>query len=82
MAAVVRHTTEQRLAAVDVPTLVITGDADRLVPPQNSRVLAKLIKDAQLVELAGAGHCFPFERLEETASALVSFFHAAAPATT
>jgi len=76
MAAIVGHCTERRLAAIDVPTLVITGDADRLVPPENSRRLARRIRGAKLVELAGAGHCFPFERADATVAELTSFFDA------
>lgn len=74
--AIVRHSAEARLGAIDVPTLVLTGSDDRLVPPSNSRHLAGRIKGARLVELAGAGHCFPLEREDETLEALVSFFDA------
>lgn len=44
------------LGAVRAPTLVVTGTRDRVVPPSNSRVLARRIPDAQLVELPGVGH--------------------------
>jgi pimeloyl-ACP methyl ester carboxylesterase len=43
------------LGAIQVPTLVICGDKDRVVPPVNSRVLANRIPGARLVTLA-AGH--------------------------
>jgi pimeloyl-ACP methyl ester carboxylesterase len=66
IAAVVRHETEQRLPGVRVPTLVVSGDADRLVPVENSRRIAELIPGARLVVFPGAGHAFPFEREEET----------------
>src|SRR5437899_3178624 len=61
MAAVVRHATHRKLSAIGAPTLVITGDADRLVPPRNSEVLAKSIPGAKLLVLPGAGHAFPLE---------------------
>lgn len=44
------------LGAVTAPTLVVTGTRDRVVPPSNSRVLARRIPGAELVELPGAGH--------------------------
>lgn len=44
------------LGAIAAPTLVVTGSRDRVVPPANSRVLARRIPDARLVELPGAGH--------------------------
>ena len=45
------------LAAIDVPTLVIQGDADKNNPLElTGRRAAELIPDAALVILAGAGH--------------------------
>lgn len=72
--AVVLHETRRRLPALRVPTLVITGDADRLVPPANSHELARLIPGARLVLLPGAGHVFPVERPAETVAELRRFF--------
>lgn len=74
MMAVVLHETRGRLPRLVVPTLVITGDADRLVPPANSRELARLIPGARLLVLPGAGHVFPVERPRETVVALRRFF--------
>jgi 3-oxoadipate enol-lactonase len=80
--AVALHETSARLRDLRVPTLVITGDADRLVPPANSLKLAALIPGARLVLLPGAGHVFPVERPRETIAALKEFFlgRATAPA--
>lgn len=72
--AIVRHSAESRLDAIDVPTLIVTGSDDRLVPAANSRHLARRIKGARFVELSGAGHCFPLEREDETVATLLSFF--------
>ena len=44
------------LGAIRASTLVMTGTRDRVVPPSNSRVLARRIPGAQLVELPGVGH--------------------------
>lgn len=41
------------------PTLVIAGTTDRLVPPANSRLLARLIRNSQLVLLPDIGHDLP-----------------------
>lgn len=68
--AITRHEADDRLAGLRVPTVILTGDADRLVPAANSAALARRIPGATLVELAGAGHCFPFEQLEQTLDAL------------
>jgi pimeloyl-ACP methyl ester carboxylesterase len=48
--------TAERLHQIDVPTLVFTGDRDMLVPPENSELLAKAIRGAELVVIKGAGH--------------------------
>jgi 3-oxoadipate enol-lactonase len=74
MAAIARHHTLPRLSHIRAPTLVITGDADRLVPERNSHVLAGKIPKAKLLVLPGAGHVFPLERERETVEALRAHF--------
>jgi 3-oxoadipate enol-lactonase len=74
VAAILGHAALHRLEQIRAPTLVITGDADRLVPPRNSEVLAAAIPDARLLLLRGAGHVFPLEREEETVRALTEHF--------
>ncbi len=39
-----------------MPTLVITGELDQVLPPAGGRELAQLIPGAQLVEVSGVGH--------------------------
>jgi len=64
----------QDLHRVDVPTLVIHGDSDRIVPIEAAgQRTAKLIKGAQLVVVKGGPHCIPWTHAEEVTSALVSF---------
>jgi len=58
---------------IDVPTLVMTGDADRLVPPENSDSIAERIPGAELVWVADAGHLFFQERPAATNAALLDF---------
>src|SRR5207245_5644 len=72
--AIARHDTLDRLANIRAPTLVLTGSADKLVPPVNSEVLARNIPGARLMLLRGAGHLFPLEREEETVRALREHF--------
>jgi pimeloyl-ACP methyl ester carboxylesterase len=74
LAAVTVWDATSRLGEIRVPTLALTGDADRLVPVENSRRLVESIPGARLALLPGAGHCFPLERFEETAEALTGFF--------
>jgi pimeloyl-ACP methyl ester carboxylesterase len=74
MAAIARHAADRQVARIGVPTLVLTGDEDRLVPHQNSQRLAALIPGANLVVLPGAGHAFPLEREDDVVRELTQFF--------
>jgi len=45
-----------RLWEIDVPTLVLAGSRDMIVPPARQRALAEAIPDARFELLEGAGH--------------------------
>ena len=70
LVAIAFHEAEAGLHHIRTPTLVLSGDRDRLVPVENSRRLSRIIPRARLVELPGAGHAFPFERPVETIRAV------------
>ena len=59
--ATAAHDTTSRLSQIKLPTLVITGDADRLIPSSNSDYLAEHIPAARLVKIAGGSHAFNIE---------------------
>lgn len=65
VAAAMAHDTRARLATLRVPTLVVTGDKDRLVPARHSRGLAAAIPGAKLVEIPGGTHGLPLELPDE-----------------
>ena len=48
-----------RLRSLRLPTLVVHGDADILVPIENGRNVAAAIPGARLVEIEGMGHDVP-----------------------
>ncbi|MFL5576867.1 MAG: alpha/beta fold hydrolase [Gemmatimonadaceae bacterium] len=50
------------LARIDVPTLVVTGDEDVIVPPAAARAMHAAIRGSRLEVIAGAGHLSNFER--------------------
>jgi pimeloyl-ACP methyl ester carboxylesterase len=52
------------LAEVVVPTLVVWGEHDAVVPPECGRRYAELIPGARLEVVAGAGHAVDLERPE------------------
>ena len=71
-----RHDTGDRLNQLSLPTLIMTGDDDPLVPPQNSHVLKELIADSELSVFAGVRHCFFIEQADQFNQKAVDFFKA------
>jgi pimeloyl-ACP methyl ester carboxylesterase len=62
------------LKRIDVPTLVIHGDADRIVPISASGLrAAKLIKGASLVTVKDGPHCIIWTHADEVNRELVNF---------
>ena len=71
--AAVSFNVEGRVPDITARTLVITGDADSVVPPQNSRNLAQQIPGAELLIIEGGSHLFFIEKAEEFNSAVINF---------
>ncbi len=63
-----------RLSKMPVPTLVITGGEDILVPPDNSRIMAETMPVAELEELPETGHALHVEQTEAFNQAVMGFF--------
>jgi pimeloyl-ACP methyl ester carboxylesterase len=73
--AILRWSSLFRLRQVTAPTLVIHGDHDKLVPPANGRLIARLIPGAQLAMLKGAGHVYGTDRPEEHLDLLLGWLN-------
>ena len=67
--------THDRLRQISVPTLILAGTADQLIPPENSRILASRIPNAKLVLFEGAGHGYLWEAEEEANRTVWDFLH-------
>ena len=62
------------VARIDVPTLVIHGDDDRIVPiTAAGQRTAKLVKGARLHVVKGGPHCITWTHAEEVNAELLSF---------
>jgi pimeloyl-ACP methyl ester carboxylesterase len=62
------------LKRVDVPTLVIHGDADRIVPiTASGQRTAKLIKRARLFVVNDGPHCITWTHADEVNRELLDF---------
>ena len=60
----------QDLATIDVPTLVIAGSEDRLIPPDITAGIADGVGGAELLRIEGAGHLSNLEAPEAFDAAL------------
>ncbi len=74
MRARVARRLPKRCERIDVPTLVIHGDADRIVPINASGLrTAKLIKGARFVVVKGGPHCIAWTHPEIVNRELLAF---------
>jgi len=71
--AIMGHDTYELLPKIELPTLVISGDNDRLIPVENSRILASRIPGAELAIIKGVGHEFFIEDAEEVNKTILDF---------
>jgi len=62
------------LPKIDVPMLVLHGDADQVLPlDKTARRLPDLIKDMQLVVVEGGPHAIPWTHADQVNTALLDF---------
>jgi pimeloyl-ACP methyl ester carboxylesterase len=61
------------LAQIKVPTLVVTGEEDELIPVEESRTIANAVSGATLVVIPRAGHLSNLEQPEPFNNALNAF---------
>jgi pimeloyl-ACP methyl ester carboxylesterase len=64
------------LPTIDVPTLVVTGEGDRLIPPDVTASMAEAIPGARLEVLEGAGHLPNLEATERFDRLLIEHLEA------
>ena len=64
------------LKRVDVPTLILHGDADQIVPIADSALLsAKIVEDAKLIVYSGAPHGMCTTEKDKVNADLLEFLH-------
>lgn len=69
----------EALRKLDVPTLVIHGDDDVLVPVENGRIVAAAVPGARLIEFEGMGHDLPKRVWPQVLDAIERLARQAAP---
>lgn len=71
--ATLRWSSLSRLHRLRIPTLIIHGDRDRLLPIANGRLLARLIPGARFHALRGAGHVYSVDAPDEARRVVMAF---------
>lgn len=69
------YATAETLAALHMPTLILTGDQDRLVPPAHAQQFHDAIAGSQLITFENVGHIPQEERAAESAMAAHEFLY-------
>ena len=64
----------------EIPTLVLTGDGDTLIPKEHSERLVELLPEAEFVVVPEAGHMVLLEKPGEVTSALTALLRRAGAA--
>lgn len=72
-AAGVNFDVSERVEDIDVPTLIVHGTADRVVPVENGDMLAEKIPKSEYERIEGAPHLLMIENHERVNDALQSF---------
>ena len=72
-AAIKSFKTCDRLKKIKIPTLIMHGAKDVLVPPQNAKILVDLIPNAQIKIFAESAHAPYVEEPDAVISAMVEF---------
>jgi len=67
MRAITEHDTSARLPGIELPTLVLHGTLDQMLPVQNGHMIAGLIGGSRLEIFDGVGHLFFWEQPEHSA---------------
>jgi pimeloyl-ACP methyl ester carboxylesterase len=64
---------EAKLPSINIPTLILFGEHDKVVPPANADLLSKQIANSQIIIFPDAGHFFPIEIPEAASHAVIEF---------
>lgn len=66
---------EHKLSRITAPTLILSGDQDKVVPPGNVDLLAARIPNSRTAVIENAGHFFPFEQAETAVRLITEFIN-------
>jgi pimeloyl-ACP methyl ester carboxylesterase len=64
-----------RIAKINIPTLVVHGTKDQIIPFEHGMKLAEMIKGSSVLWLKDAGHIFPLPAMEDFSMKLIEFLN-------
>ena len=67
------HNTLDRLNLIEVETLILAGDKDRLVSPENAKILAERIPSSKVIVFENIGHAMHLESPEKFNKTVLNF---------
>ena len=62
-----------RMRRLAMPTLIVFGEHDKVVPPGNAELMAAQLPDARIAIIPNTGHIFPIEDPAATVKAITEF---------
>jgi 3-oxoadipate enol-lactonase len=66
------HELNKNIPSISAPTLIVAGNEDKVVPPQNASWLKENIPGARLKLFEGAGHMIPVEMPDRLAAEILN----------
>lgn len=69
-----REDTSNILSTTSLPVLIITGDKDEVISPQQSKTMKQLAKNSRLVILTNAGHLSSLEQSSKWNQAVINMY--------
>lgn len=75
MKALIRFNVSKTVANIKIPTFIIHGELDDMVPLQSGQLLLSKIKTSQMFEIKGAAHLFWISHLGDAVRATSAFLN-------
>ena len=73
MANLITTNVTNKLALIEIPTLIIWGEMDKTTPLSDGILMHQLIKDSKLAVIAGAHHSPQFTHPKEVAKKIYEY---------
>jgi pimeloyl-ACP methyl ester carboxylesterase len=67
------HSAEDLLPKIDIPSIIVAGEADAFTPPQISEAMARMMPRAEFQLIPGGTHVLPLEERARVRSLIATF---------